>query len=230
MRAVQFRIALSIAVLGLLTTLAFCLIIVQNLIFHEAIRISVAAYMDSVSAASQAQLKSQIGTLNTLIRVLSYDPFLADSDQRSESGGAVGLFKTALREVPQADSIYVGYDNGCWWQVRRVEDLSATERLRLQVPVGTAFIVNLVFPTAGGELPMRRFFYSADGNKIEQIVLWNYGYDPRTRDWYRNTNEADQPLVSAPYMSFSLDTPMITLSAPLHGKAKGVVAIDLKLD
>jgi adenylate cyclase len=230
MRAVQFRIALSIAVLGLLTTLALCLIVVQNLIFHEAIRISAAAYMDAVSAASQGQLKSQIGTLNTLVRVLSYDPFLADSDQRSESGGAVGLFKTALREVPQADSIYVGYNNGCWLQVRRVEDLNATERLRLQVPGGTAFIINLVFPTASGELPMRRFFYSADGNKIEQIVLWNYGYDPRTRDWYHDTSESDQPLVSAPYMSFSLGTPMITLSAPLRGKAKGVVAIDLKLD
>ncbi len=124
MRAVPFRIALSIAVLGLLTTLALCLIIVQNLTFHEAIRVAAAAQMDAVSAASQGQLKSQIETLSTLVRVLSYDPFLADSDQRSEAGGAVGLFKTALREVPQADSIYVGYDNGCWLQVRRAEDLN----------------------------------------------------------------------------------------------------------
>src|SRR4051794_34710347 len=169
MRAVQFRIALSIAVLGLLTILALCLIIVQNLTFHEAVRIAAAAHMDAVSAASHGQLKSQIETLSTLVRVLSYDPFLADSDQRSETGGAIGLFKTALREVPQADSIYVGYSNGSWLQVRRVEDLNATERGRLQAPQGTAFIVNLVLPTGNGELPMRRFFYNANGNKIEQI-------------------------------------------------------------
>src|SRR6185436_5627286 len=81
-----------------------------------------------------------------------------------------------------------------------------------------------------GDLPMRRFFYSDDGNKIEQIVLWNYGYDSRTRDWYHDTSESDRLVVSAPYLSFSLGTPMITLSAPLRGKAKGVVAIDLKLD
>jgi adenylate cyclase len=230
MRAVQFRIALSIAVLGLLTILALCLIIVQNLTFREAIRVAAAAHMDAVSAASEGQLKSQIETLSTLVRVLSYDPFLADSDQRSEAGGAVGLFQTALREVPQADSIYVGYDNGCWLQVRRAEDLNAPERQRLQVPAGAAFIVNLVLPIAEGDLPMRRFFYSANGNKIEQIVLWNYGYDARTRDWYHDTSESDQLLVSAPYLSFSLGTPMITLSAPLRGKVKGVVAIDLKLD
>ena len=78
MRAVQFRIALSAAVLGLLTTLALCLILVQNLAFHEGINVAAAAQMDAVSAASQGQLKSQIETLSTLVRVLSYDPFLAD--------------------------------------------------------------------------------------------------------------------------------------------------------
>ena len=198
MQTVQFRIALSIAFLGMLTSLALCLIIVQNLTFHEAIRIAADAHMDAVSVASQGQLKSQIETLSTLVRVLSYDPFLANSDQRSESGGAVGLFKTALREVPQADSIYVGYDNGCWLQVLRAEDLNVTEKRRLQVPAGTAFVVNLVSPGANGELPMRRFFYGADGGKIEQIVLWNYGYDVRTRDWYRDTSRCQSaPCISA---------------------------------
>jgi len=230
MRAVQFRIALSAAVLGLLTTLALCLILVQNLAFHEGINVAAAAQMDAVSAASQGQLKSQIETLSTLVRVLSYDPFLADSDHRSESDGTVRLFKTALREVLQADSIYVGYSNGCWLQIRRADDLNATERQRLQVPEETASIVNLVLPTAGGDLPMRRFFYDVQGDKIGQIFLWNYGYDARTRGWYKDTGEADRPIISAPYLSFSLGTPMITLSAPLRGAAKGIVAIDLKLD
>src|SRR4051794_40237875 len=119
MRAMQFRIALSIAVIGLLTILALCLIFVHTLVLYEAKKIAAAAHMDAVSAASQGQLISQINTLSTLVRVLSHDPFLADSDQRSETGGAVGLFKTALQEAPQADSIYVGYDNGCWLQIGR---------------------------------------------------------------------------------------------------------------
>ena len=36
--------------------------------------------------------------------------------------GTVGLFKTALIQLPQADSLYVGYDNGCWLQVRRLDN------------------------------------------------------------------------------------------------------------
>src|SRR3954470_10187223 len=153
MRVIRFRIATTLAVFGLLTTLAICLIVVQYLTFREAVKLAATAHMDAASVTSQGQLKSQIETLSTLIRVLAYDPFLADSDRRSEVGGAVGLFKTALREVPQADSIYVGYDNGCWLQVRRVDGLPATERRRLEVPPGTAYVVNLVLPAADGGVP-----------------------------------------------------------------------------
>jgi adenylate cyclase len=77
---------------------------------------------------------------------------------------------------------------------------------------------------------MRRIFEDEQGNKIEQLDLWDYGYDARTRVWYRDTMQADRALVSSPYASFSIGTPMITLSAPLHRQVRGVIAADLKLD
>jgi len=77
---------------------------------------------------------------------------------------------------------------------------------------------------------MRRIFEDEHGNKIEQLDLWDYGYDARTRGWYRDTMRADRALVSSPYASFSIGTPMITLSAPLRGQVQGVIATDLKLD
>ena len=43
-------------------------------------------------------------------------------------------------------------------------------------------------------------------------------------------DEADRPYVSAPYLSFSIGAPVITVSAPLRGKVPGVIAADLKLD
>jgi adenylate cyclase len=77
---------------------------------------------------------------------------------------------------------------------------------------------------------MRRIFEDEQGNKIDQLDLWDYGYDARTRPWYRDTMQADRAVVSAPYVSFSIGTPMITLSAPLQRQVRGVVAADLKLD
>jgi adenylate cyclase len=77
---------------------------------------------------------------------------------------------------------------------------------------------------------MRRIFEDEQGNKIEQLDLWDYGYDARQRVWYRDTMQADRALVSSPYASFSIGTPMITLSAPLQRQVRGVIAADLKLD
>ena len=65
---------------------------------------------------------------------------------------------------------------------------------------------------------MRRVFQSAEGGKIDQIDLWDYGYDVRKRPWYRDTMQARRLVVSSPYASFSIGTPMITLSTPLKGR------------
>ena len=225
-----FRIAITAAVMAFVTALTACLIFIQLATYHAAARAAASAAMDAASANTLSRLEAEVSELSTLVRVLATNPSLADSDDRSEVDGAIGLFKAALHELPLTDSLYVGYDNGCWLQVRRLDVLDPTERQRLGAPPGAVYNVNLVRPTAGGALPMRRIFEDEQGNKIDQLDLWDYGYDARTRAWYRDTMQADRALVSSPYASFSIGTPMITLSAPLQGHVRGVVATDLKLD
>ncbi len=227
---VTFRTTITLAVMVFITALAACLILIQILAFHAAARESSAAYMDAASAAALGRLQGQLAQLSIVLRVLSTNPFLTDTDDRSEVGGAVGLFQTALQELPQADSLYVGYDNGCWLQVRSLGDLNAAQREMLGAPPGAAMNINLVRPTSDGALPMRRIFEDDHGDKVEQLDLWNYGYDPRQRSWYRDTLQAGRALVSSPYASFSIAAPMITLSAPLQGSVRGVIAADIKLD
>ena len=225
-----FRIAITAAVMAFVTALTACLIFIQIATFHAAARAAASAAMDAASANTLSRLEAEVSELSTLVRVLSTNPALADSDDRSEVDGAIGLFKAALHELPLTDSLYVGYDNGCWLQVRRLNVLDPTERQKLGAPPGAVYNVNLVRPTPGGALPMRRIFEDEQGNKIDQLDLWDYGYDARTRVWYRDTMQADRALVSSPYASFSIGTPMITLSAPLQGHVRGIIATDLKLD
>ena len=225
-----FRIAITAVVLAFVTALTACLIFIQITTFHAAARAAASAAMDAASANTLSRLEAEVSELSTLVRVLSRNPSLADSDDRSEVDGAIGLFKAALHELPLTDSLYVGYDNGCWLQVRRLDVLDPTERQKLGAPRGAVYNINLVRPTSGGALPMRRIFEDEQGNKIEQLDLWDYGYDARARRWYRDTMQADRALVSSPYASFSIGTPMITLSAPLRGHVHGVIATDLKLD
>jgi adenylate cyclase len=186
--------------------------------------------MDAASANTLSRIEAEVAALSSLLGVLSSNPSLADSADKSEVDDSIVLFKAALSELPQADSLYVGYDNGCWLQVRRLDVLDATERQKLGAPVGAVYNINLVRPTFSGALPMRRLFEDDQGKRIAQLDLPVYGYDPRERVWYRDTMQAERALVSSPYASFSIGTPMITLSAPLRGHLRGVIAADLKLD
>jgi len=186
--------------------------------------------LDAASANTLSRLESDVTELSSLLRILSTNPSLTDTDNRSEVDGAIMLFKAALRELPQADSLHIGYDNGCWLQVRRLDVLDAGERRKLNAPDGALYNVNLVRPAGGDALPMRRIFQGEHGDELMQFDLRDYGYDVRKRDWYQNTLRADQPIVSSPYRSFSIGTPMMTLAAPLRGRVRGVIAADLKLD
>ena len=101
------------------------------------------------------------------------------------------------------DSIYAGFENGAWLQVRRMSELNDEQRGRLRATPGANIAINLVRPTPSGELPMRRIFEDRQGNEVGQLDLWKYGYDARRRRWYRETVKADRPLVSSPYLEFS---------------------------
>ncbi len=225
-----FRTSITFAVLAFIVALAALLIAIQVRTLSLATREAASAYMDAASTKAVGHLQTEIAAIASLVRVLATSSSVTDTDQRNEVGPAIPLFKTALLELPQLDSIYVGFQNGAWLQVRRLNDLNDQQREMLGATPGADIAITLVRPTETGELPMRRIFEDQMGNKVGQIDIQNYGYDARTRSWYIKTTRVDRPLVSSPYLSFSTGAPVITISAPLRGKMAGVLAADLKLD
>ena len=225
-----FRTSITFAVMAFIFALAALLIAIQVRSLQMATQEAASAYMEATSTKVLGRLQSEITAVGSLVRVLATSSSVADSNERTEAGRAIPLFKTALRELPQMDSIYVGFENGAWLQVRRLDELNDEQRERLRATPGAQLAINLVRPTESGELPMRRIFEGRQGDEIGQLDLWKYGYDARTRPWYRETMGADRPLVSSPYFAFSVGAPVITVSAPLRGKVPGVLAADLKLD
>src|SRR5208282_811106 len=131
--------------------------------------------------------QAQVSQIVSLVSVLSTSSSLADSEERTEVGRGIPLLKAALNRVPQMDSIYVGYDKGSWLQVQRMNDLSTAQRETLRAPQGADFAISLIRPTEHGDLPMRQIFEDRNGNELEQLDLWSYGYDPRKRPWYIDT-------------------------------------------
>jgi adenylate cyclase len=225
-----FRTSITFAVMAFIIALAGMLIFIQFWTFRLAAKEVASARMDAAGAETLGRLRNEISEVTSIVDVLSSSSSVADSDERSEVGRAIPLFKAAVLEVPQIDSIYVAYDNGGWLQARPVHHLNDEQRTKLRVPAGAAFGISLIRPTPAGALPMRRIFEDQQGNELEQLDLWKYGYDPRVRAWYVDTMKVDRTLISPPYIAFSIGAPVITVSAPLRGKVRGVIAADLKLD
>jgi adenylate cyclase len=224
-----FRTSITFAVMAFIVALAGLLIAIQVRTLRLATQEAASAYMDAISAKAFGRLQTEITGIASLVHVLATSSSVADSNERTETGRAIPLFKAALQE-PQMDSVYAGFENGAWLQVRRIGDLNDEQRGRLRARPDASIAINLVRPTRGGELPMRRIFEDQQGNEVGQLDLWKYGYDARERRWYRETVKADRPLISSPYLAFSISAPVITVSAPLRGKVPGVLAADLKLD
>jgi adenylate cyclase len=225
-----FRTSITFAVMAFIVALTALLIVIQLRSLRFATHEAASAYMDATSTKVLGRLQGELFAISSLVHVLATSSSVADSNERSETGRAIPLFKAALRELPQLDSIYAGFENGAWLQVRRISDLTEEQRERLRAPANADIAISLIRPTAEGDLPLRRLFQDKQGNEIGEIDLWKYGYDARKRSWYWATMQADRPYVSEPYLSFSIGAPVITVSAPLRGKVPGVIAADLKLD
>src|SRR6201987_3150662 len=225
-----FRTSITVAVMAFVIALAALLIAIQLRALHWATKEAASAYMDATSAKASGRLQTEITAMASLVRVLATSSGVAESNESTNTGPAIALFKAALQELPQIDSICAGFENGAWLQVRRTSDLNEEQRERLRATPPADIAINSIRPGPGGELPMRRVFEDRQGNDVGQLDLWKYGYDARERPWYHDTMKADRSLVSMPYLKSSISAPVITISAPLRGKVPGVLAADLKLD
>src|SRR5215475_8438463 len=147
-----FRTSITFAVMAFILTLAALLIAIQVRVLHWATLGAASAYMDATSTKAQGRLQTEISAIASLVRVLATSSSVGDSDDRIETSPAIALFKAALQELPQMDSIYAGFENGAWLEVRRTSDLNEEQRERLRATPGADIAINLVRPTPDGEL------------------------------------------------------------------------------
>ena len=183
-----FRTSITFAVMAFVVALAALLIAIQARSLRWATQEAASAYMDAASTKALGRLQGELNTISSLVNVLATSSSVADSNERSETGRAIPLFKAALQELPQMDSIYAGFENGAWLQVRRTSDLTEDQRERLRATrerrhrdqSGSSHRRQATCRCGGS-------FRIEQGNEIGEIDLWNYGYDARKRPWYWQT-------------------------------------------
>ena len=96
-----FRTSITCAVTLFMVALAGLLIAIQTRALDLATREAASAYMDAASTKAVGRLQTEIATIASLVRVLATSSSVTDTDQRTLTGPAIPLFKTALKELPQ---------------------------------------------------------------------------------------------------------------------------------
>src|ERR1700761_8281566 len=119
-----FRTSIPFGVMAFIVALAALLIAMQVRSLRLATREAASAYMDATSTKAFARLQTEVTALASLVNVLATSSSVADSNERTETGPAIPLFKAVLQELPQIDSVYAGFENGAWLQVRRISELN----------------------------------------------------------------------------------------------------------
>ena len=143
--------------MAFIVALTVLLIAIQLRSLRWATQEAASAYMDATSTKVLGRLQGELSTISSLVHVLATSSSVADSNERSETGRAIPLFKAALQELPQMDSIYAGFENGAWLQVRRTSDLTEEQRERLRAPANADITINLIRPTAAADLKLDTF-------------------------------------------------------------------------
>ena len=112
-----FRTSITLAVMAFVVALAALLIAIQVRSLRLATHEAASAYMDAASTKVLGRLHGE--EYHRLAgRVLATSSSVADSDERTESVARSRCLRRRCRKC-QMDSIYVGFANGAWLQVRR---------------------------------------------------------------------------------------------------------------
>ncbi|WP_373973936.1 GAF domain-containing protein [Chitinibacter sp. SCUT-21] len=144
-------------------------------------------------------------------------------DERLDS---LSFITAALKHDPVISSLYIGYDTGDFFLVRRYLGNPKVQQ-RFNPPPKTQWIVqSITYPQ--GQMRGEYLFYSADLQLLEHRADPQYQYDPRQRNWYQAKEKPNQVSITAPYSFASDGLAGLTFSQQTANQ-KGVVGGDIQL-
>lgn len=127
-------------------------------------------------------------------------------------------------------SMYVGLADGSFRQARQIEP---TVEVQGKLPPPSArYADRWIDAVPAATAPTDHYvFLDAQRKEVgrsERVT----GYDPRTRLWYRMTQQAGAPVITDPDVFAALDLIGFTVAAPIfnQGRLLGVAAADITLD
>ncbi|MBK7424186.1 MAG: GAF domain-containing protein [Propionivibrio sp.] len=180
-----------------------------------------------IAQETLGELKQVISPAEMAVNLLRHSA-IADSAAYKDRLQRLGLLKEVLDGSSALSSIYIGYDSGDSFLLRRIGD--DAERQTFKAPEGTRFILQSV--ETGTSPPRGRYVYFDAGlNTLREDERADYAgsYDPRTRIWYTESMAAQGQIKTPPYLFFSNHKVGTTIASRTRD-GRAVIGADILLD
>jgi adenylate cyclase len=164
----------------------------------------------------------------TLIHLTAELPDIALLPSGAEHSTAQ-YFLDALASYPQLYGLFVGYENGDFFQVVQFADVDAKTKTRLKAPPSANYGVRTIALQPDGTRKQSWIFLDADRKAIGDQVVSAASYDPRGRPWYKAALNQSKVFLTDAYIFSSLRAPGITVSRKVDSDRNAVVAADITL-
>lgn len=192
------------------------LLISQTYIYHRRQSLRQAQiHIHQITQRLNQQISSARRQLIQTLKMLSLDPLISLHSLPKQLDRLSILFE-ALRQNKIANDFYIGYPNGDFLLLRRLNNSSVNAlQYRLQV----------VHHNAQGQID-KAFWQNYNLNKPTQPRQHrpNYQFDPRTRSWYQDAQKTPSVISTKPYRFFT--TKELGISLALKTESGAVIATD----
>ena len=176
---------------------------------------------------AESAFTALIGPAEMATRLLSHSGITV-ATTLEERLADLGLMREALLDSEALTGLYVGYGNGDFFLLRRLQN--AADRQFFNAPEDAAFLVQSIDRFAG-QARGRYSFFDADLKtlKVEEQADYPTDYDPRTRGWYQSALAAGGQIKTPPYVFFSTRQVGMTIANRASRGEAVVVGADIRL-
>ena len=162
-----------------------------------------------MSGSISQNIHSTIAPATTTLKLMQFSR-LAMAKSLEERLISLPILATALEATPISTAVYVGYDTGEFFLLRKLPENFPL--LDSPPPPETRFLLQAVTLDQDGGFTSQFNFYGPSLSLLRQRIMDNYHFDPRTRPWYQDTIDSGSINVTPPYTFFSSKEIGVTIS------------------
>jgi HD-GYP domain-containing protein (c-di-GMP phosphodiesterase class II) len=181
---------------------------------------------DHIEREMALQLDALYTPISQMVDLTISNPVVDDTTQPQRMSRLPTLVE-AMQHTAALSAIYIGYANGDFFQLRRL-DASASRILDMPVPPRAAYLLQSVIRHSGRPSDAVFIFLANDLQVLSTTRRLGYGYDPRQRAWYLQAMRTPIQVQTKPYMFFTTSEPGITI-ARRSANLGAVVGADISL-